>query len=495
MKIAFFTSSIGDTDLALGTVKSLENKGHEIILISLTKTAQQRMESFHSFSVKQKVTLSEILNLKSESSTEVQCTEEQLQQVADFARSQKINHAYIGVPSTNIHTPFQIAEALEDISVLMAYEFMFKPEEHALWTHLPKLKNMPHIRWAVPLAGALADLDVGDKADIIGQMSIDNAYLPKPSSEKKPADIKESLQITKEQSLTFISSTTQPVKIDATFFDHVLAELPKHPTIQIRFGIHPGIQDLDAYLIQILSIYQKHSDSKQFKIILPDNLVGRIKMPELTITHPQFGSLFLRVNINGSEASSVADRVAQAVPGALPNQSALEGKPIYSHSGKPYLPGQYFSNSISAFFTSSPQPIRAKKDLGLDEKTAPQRCAELILNAPFHHAVVILQKHGAVGQAIIDSMIRLKKGRGSHWNPYWMNSDVKLDRIIQAVEALQTTDSLEVILQDKSSALYLALNMQRLAPITFLGRLSINHSKTLLAVTDELDKKEMGCSL
>jgi hypothetical protein len=532
MKIAFFTSSVGDTDLALGTVKSLENKGHEIILISLTKTAQQRMENFQSSAVVQKITIAEILKLTPESlPVEIRCSEYQVKQVVDFTRSQKINHAFFGVPSTNNNEiPFQIAESLEDISVLMAYEFMFKPEGHTIWTHLPKLKGKPHLQWALPLKEAVADFGAGEGLNIIGHMSIDNAYVPKPPATKTPETIKAALQITKEQSLAFISSTTQPVATDATFLDYVLAELPNHPTIQIRWGIHPGIEDLDAYLAHILSIAQKNTDTKQFKIIFEDKLVSRIKKPELTIEHPEFRSLFLRVNINGAEASSVADKVAQAVPGALLNQAALEGKPVYSHKGKPYLPHQYFSNSIAAFFTSSNQPIRAKKDLGLSEKSAPDQCAELILktlseqltaykqvslkpdaadkskcadaedshpqpmtnleNIPFSRTMIMLQKHGAIGQVIIDSMTRLKQGRESYWNPYWMNSGVKLERITQAVEALQDTDTLSSIMKDERSALYLALNMQRITPITLFGRLSINQSKTLLMVRDEMDKKE-----
>ena len=66
------------------------------------------------------------------------------------------------------------------------------------------------------------------------------------------------------------------------------------------------------------------------------------------------------------------------LPGALLNQAVLEGKPAYSHSGKPYLPHQYFSNTIASFFTAQRQPFRSKKDLGLDEQTTPERCADII---------------------------------------------------------------------------------------------------------------------
>ena len=100
---------------------------------------------------------------------------------------------------------------------------------------------------------------------------------------------------------------------------------------------------------------------------MPDNLLSRIKKPELSIADPLLATLFLRVNINGTEASYSADKVAQTVPGALLNQAAIEA---YSHSGTPYLPESYFSKGIDTFFTSSRQPLRTKKDLKLSEFSA-----------------------------------------------------------------------------------------------------------------------------
>ncbi|MFT4059076.1 MAG: hypothetical protein QM652_05955 [Legionella sp.] len=269
---------------------------------------------------------------------------------------------------------------LDDIPVLMAYEFMFKPENHSLWKYVSELRSKPNVQWALPLSDAKADFDVdSEKLHVIGHLSIDNAYLPKSIDSKSSEEIKHSLQIASEQSLAFISSTTQPVEVDTQFLDHILAELPKHPSIQVRLGLHPGIQDLDSYITKIISVYQTYPNTNQFKIILHESLIGRFKSPESTINNSLFESLFLRVNINGSEAAFAADRVAQAVPGALLNQAALEGKSAYSHSGKPYLSNKkgYFSNNISTFFTIPCESARAKEELGLDEKTAPERCAEL----------------------------------------------------------------------------------------------------------------------
>jgi hypothetical protein len=381
MKVAFFVSSVGDTDLALSTIKSMESKGeNQAVLISLTKAAQQRVEHFSSTLLVEKKTLPEILLLSPESFLDGRCDAVQLEHIVEYIKLQGIHHAYFGIPSVNNEIPFQIAEALDDLPVLMAYEFMFKPESHCLWEYVPKLKSKANVQWALPMATATENFGSDDRMHIIGHMSIDNAYSVTNPGSKTLEEISEFLQVTPSQSLAFVSSTTQPVEIDANFLDCLLTELPNHPHVQVRLGLHPGIQNLDAYLTKIISVYTKYPDAdSQFKIILPDNLLGRIKNPELSIDNSLFHTLFLRTNITGSEASSAADRVAQAVPGALLNQAVLEGKPAFSLLGKPYLPHHYFSDGVSTFFSGVRHPPRMKKELGLDERTAGERCANIIV--------------------------------------------------------------------------------------------------------------------
>ncbi|STX38676.1 Uncharacterised protein [Legionella feeleii] len=379
MKIVFVVSSVGDTNLALRTIDALSPAGQEITLISLTKAAQQQVSSIKTPLSVKTIALPELLQL--DNFVEGLLTQEQLKMVVSHLEKQKVDYAYIGVPSVDNEIPFQLAESVS-MPVLMAYEFMFKPDNHCLWKHVPTLSTRSNVKWAVPLSIAKDDFQVpSNQLFVTGHLSIDNAYATSNTSNNKtPQEIRETLDVSKEQSLAFISSTTQPVATDADFFDCLLKELKNHPTMQVRLGLHPGIQDLDAYLQKILAIYKKHPEiAAQFKIILPDNIASRIKVPNLTIGNPEYQAAFLRVNVTGSEAASAAGRIAQAVPGALLNQAVLEGKPTYSHLGKPYLPQKYFSNSIASFFTAEVQPPRLKKDLGLDEKTAPEIYADIIM--------------------------------------------------------------------------------------------------------------------
>ncbi|STX28839.1 Uncharacterised protein [Legionella beliardensis] len=381
--ILFLVSSIGDTDLALKTIKALEQKksNYKTSLISLTKAATLRIENFQSASLTTKVTLPEILSLPANDFPQEACSDAELHTILQYIKDKASDYAYVGVPSVSSKTPFQIAERLT-IPALIAYEFMFKPENHSLWDYLPNLEEKPNLSWAIPLAQAKEDFPrLEHKSFITGHLSIDNSYQA-VTFDKSKEEIAKALHVLPEQSYAFISSTTQPVEIDADFLDCLLSELKSHPGMQVRLGLHPGIANLDAYLTRILAICAKYPQvGEQFKIILPDNLLTRLKTPELTIDNDLYRHLFLRVNITGAEAAYAADRVTQAVPGALLNQAVIEGKPTYSHRGKSYLPQNYFSTSLNSFFNAKPNKVVSKEELGLDDKTAPEKYADLIMNS------------------------------------------------------------------------------------------------------------------
>ena len=383
MNVAFFISSVGDTDLALKTIKAMEQKTEcKTVLVSLTKTADDRVSTFESTSLLQKYNLCGILNLKPGQYPVSLSTEEHRSRIIRFVEQEQFDCVYLGVPSVNNAMPFQIADYISDRPVLMAYEYMFKSDAHCIWQHVPLLKDKANVQWAVPLKDALDDFEQvdKDKLHITGHLSIDNAFIASSATSSSINSIREQLQVPNQQSLAFISSTTQPVSVDEQFLECVMQELQHTPKMHVRLGLHPGILDFDTYLEKILSVYRKYpAISDQFKIILPENIVSKINLPELSINSLEYHDVFLRVNINGNDAASAADRVAQAVPGALLNQAVLEGKPAYSHLGKPYLPQSYFSSSIAGFFAGVRQSPKVKSDLGLDERTAPECYADLIM--------------------------------------------------------------------------------------------------------------------
>lgn len=106
MKFAFFISSAEDTDLALATIKALEEKGHEALVISLTETAQTRVEN----AKLPHITLPKLLGVTA-GELNPNISAAHLEKITSFLKQANVQHAFMGVPSDNNSLPFQIANA------------------------------------------------------------------------------------------------------------------------------------------------------------------------------------------------------------------------------------------------------------------------------------------------------------------------------------------------------------------------------------------------
>lgn len=386
--IAFLVSSAGDTDLAISTVQAIRKKSqeHSLTLIALTPIAQERIDTQVNLGLSvQQTNLAKMLELN-EYPKEL-CSDEQLTTITQYLQAQ--DSIYIGIPSVNSDIPFQIAKSA-DKPVLMAYEYMYHEPTHRLWNHIDELGLKSNVHWGIPLSTAGEDFSaVKDPArlHVTGHLAIDRALVANQENANIATHndaslaLRKRLQVEPEQSLFFLSSTTRPAEVDADFLNSLLTELVNHPHVQLRLGLHPGIVDLDNYLENILSIYQKHPNAiAQFKIILPDNFVKKVMKPELSINNPQFDPLFIRENISGNMAASLADGVTQAVPGALVNEALLKGQGVYS-TGRSYLPEKLFAKNPHGLFSATRQSPPDSASLMLDENTASERYADLLLGA------------------------------------------------------------------------------------------------------------------
>lgn len=97
-----------------------------------------------------------------------------------------------------------------------------------------------------------------------------------------------------------------------------------------------------------------------------------------------------------------------------------------------------------------------------------------------------LEACGVLGTEIMQQIKRLEVGSNSY-NPYWMNSSKKLKAIIDSLNKLSPKideASLKMIAVDPREELYNALNIQRISPLTFFGRLGWNNAKSLQSVHD-----------
>lgn len=375
MRIAFFMSSLGDTDLAKATAIKLteQSQNNLIFLIPLTAVAKKRTEDM--------IGNNQIFIVPIENITEGdkilsrnQILSEELKKVLSFIEGNNIQHAYMGVPSSDNEIPLQIAESLE-ISCTIAYEYMFKPNTHIFWNYVNKLGGKKNCDFAVPLMQAKTDiLSINPDAKVheIGHLSIDRSQIV---SNEDFSYIKKSLSVGNQDELVFISGTTQSTEVDNQFLQALLSEIStgKYPNLQFRMGLHPGVSNPDAYLQTLLKTCENYPTTiSQFKIVLTTQFENKLQQPLLST------SFILRSDVSGTEMAQAADKVAQAVPGALLNEAALKGKPSYfhDHSARPYLPKAWFSESIISFFNSNRVSSHTKEELGIEDN-APKSLTKL----------------------------------------------------------------------------------------------------------------------
>lgn len=368
MIVAFFVSSLGDTDLAKSTIiRLIEQKSVDsIFLVPMTETAVKHTEDLAGNEMVSRVSLDEITQ-RPAVLLEDRISHEDLDNITRFIDENHIQRAYIGVPSANNDDPYLIANALK-IPFTVAYEHMFKLPTHRFFDYVDSMASKDNCDFAVPLSPAKDDIlaiHPGATVYEIGHLSLDRPNPPAGDT----SHIRASLLAKAKDNLVFVSGTTQPMEIDNGFLDALLMELStgKYPNLQLRMGIHPGIKNPDVYIQTLLQTCEKYPEtSNQFKIIMTVQIESRLTDP-LPST-----PFILHANVSGPDAAAAADRITQAVPGALLIKAAVMGDPAYFHeqSVTPYLPTEWFSGSISSFFTAKPQQPHSREKLGLED-TAP----------------------------------------------------------------------------------------------------------------------------
>lgn len=351
MKIAFLMSSDGDANLAIATVNQLINNHPDCVchLIPMTATTKNKPMPAH-----------EQVIIKS--------YDEIQDNINDYFMVNQIHHAFIGVPSNDNPVPFDVAKTLS-VPVTIAYEYMFHEASHVFWKQVNELSNLPHCDFAVPLEKANNDLLLhapNAKSTIVGHVSLDKA-MEKKVDPNKTQSTRSALAINDTDDYVFVSGSSQNMERDKAFLTALLNELStgNYPNLKIRFGVHPGVSDADLYLQTMLSAcdeWQPNPD--QFKVVLNTPFSNKLKT--------QHASQYLHEKlVPGPDAAEAADKVAQAVPGALLNEAAFCGIPSYFHAQgmNVYLPDQWFSANLSTFFAAKRTAAHSREDLKLSDKT------------------------------------------------------------------------------------------------------------------------------
>ena len=377
MRLAFFVSSLGDTHLAKATITQLiDNQSCEMIFLNpLTYSALRLTDDFPTNNKISIIPINKITN-QDDTLSRNQISSVELKHVSNFIHENNIEHTYIGVPSISNEMPFQIANQLH-IPCTIAYEYMFKPINHVFWNYVDNLVIKDNCDFAVPLVPAKNDIlqiNYNARVHVIGHIAIDQAQTINTMNSPY---VKETLSIKSGDKFIFISGSTLATEVDKQFLDALLYEMStgKYPDLQLRMGLHPGINDTDSYLQNLLDTCTNYPmASDQFKIILTSEFEK--KLQQSIFSNP----FILRKEISGLAAAHAANKVTQAVPGALLNEAVLMGKPGYFHdkSIMPYLTEKWFSENISDFYNAKQGPLHSRKELGLSD-TAPNLLAKLLL--------------------------------------------------------------------------------------------------------------------
>lgn len=372
--VMFFVSSNGDTQLALQTANILtRSNNRQCIMVPLTKTAS---DCIAKNTIADRVVVQRLAEVLGEN-IELQkvLSAEQLAKVNTFISQQGAKQLYIGMPSQlDEEKALQLAQTT-DVACTFAYEHLFQPaKDHRLWAHKGKMEKNTKLRFATPVAQASKLF--ASRTHVISHSSF-NGINQQLTLNKTEQEIQALLKV--KQAHTFISGTTQPHEVDAEFVNALLTELVNHPTIEVRFGIHPGVSDMGVYLKSLLSVCHNHQNIEdRFKIILSPVIKSKMNEQDLAaITKSEF---MLQADVSGTEAAETANRVAQAVPGALTNRAVIRGKPTYYHREKSHLPLDWFAKDIATFFQSSKHTPHKLEELELDaDISAAEALARKIL--------------------------------------------------------------------------------------------------------------------
>ena len=367
--VLFVCSSTGDAELAKDTIRRLSALGRNCTIISfaiadITLSLTQFAQDVPQVSI--------VAHLNDKPIME--CHEHEIR---DYIHIQGFAHAYVGLPSNDAdEMAFKLALVLH-IPVVFVNEFMFEPPcTHVLWHYREALLAKENITFTESLASSVV-FAIALKRQIIGHRSLFASTSQAMISSQERSIMHTQLNVGVEQRLIVVSGTTQMKGVDTTFLNALLNELPRYPSIQVRYSIHPSVKEtMSDYIQSLIEVANEFPVIEQFKIILNSAIINKIT-PDC-IKKIQSSPWVCAVNISGPQALEITDGFAQAVPGAAVNTNAMRSKPTFSGGNAALLPKVWFAEHTNVFFQAvatfdreAPLIPHTLKELGLSEENTP----------------------------------------------------------------------------------------------------------------------------
>lgn len=395
MSILFISHSVGDSNALIATANASlkKNPSLKIIVLAIGKSASKQWDSelLNNPALKSSLSLEKIpetLLNKAETSPLDQTEFESFKTLLDLLlEEKKIEKALIGTPSQNkAGLAFQIAKYLTqklDNPIFIYNDYLFKEPEHCFYdlfkANTDNKEWVNKVEFLVTLPAANEEIkkhDSNAQVNLVGHPSIDSALLSSSSKESfEKTRIRASLEVKEEDCFLFISGSKN-LEEDKFLLASLFNYLKKDPisNVKIGLGLHPGNDNPEKYISEILKLAQQFSPhNKCFKIIVNSEFLIRNKQLCEANNNDMVSS-----ELNGNQLAEIADAVASTPPATLFTTAAVRGKFAYYHQAEKdsFLPKNrffagpqellYFFNRIA---TKPEQKPMTRTELGLlDEK-------------------------------------------------------------------------------------------------------------------------------
>lgn len=379
MTSLFFTTSAGDTDLAIDTILSLAKSQpqQQLIFLPLSELSLKRAEVLTTSSANVQINR-RFLHLE-----KTLPDEKDIVELNSMIKKLSASHAFIGVPSIKAdNAALHLAQKL-NLQKVIALEYLYHESALPLWSKIAELCDSNcHFAVPTPLAAEeITNLAASAQVTAVGHLAMDKAFAKRkdPISEQENFAIRKQLGCKPGDNLKVISGTSVGGEIDFPFVRAILDELDKnqYPNLKVCFSIHPFVSNPDQYLSSLIETCKLYPALFQkFKIILPEGFVQKLTAPKNINLDSQF---IIKAEVSGQQATSVANGVAQAVPGALVNEAALLENAAYCHEPvKSYLPSGFLSKDLPSFLSKQSNSKSNQKQEAKPNDSSIENCGARI---------------------------------------------------------------------------------------------------------------------
>jgi hypothetical protein len=247
--------------------------------------------------------------------------------------------------------PYQISELLTEYLALennFIYngDFLQDLLNNPFWVSI-KGEWATHVSLLVAMAREQAlvkELNEQLTCHVVGSSAIDKLYDTQVTADEIK-QIKEKLNA-QDQYLLFISGS-KTILEDLELLQALDSGMIVNDKIALRMGVHPGTQDMQTYVSELVGWLKIRADSDLFPVKLVISPAVRKKLTDPSILDPEY---VCEVDLKGDDIFPAADAVASAQPTTIATQAIISGKLAY------HLPR--FTNSyLPTFFKQLPADL------------------------------------------------------------------------------------------------------------------------------------------